>query len=587
MRKLKLSLSLCVLLAAGVAQAQEVTQSRGVDAQVNYAELTKFGPWDDRNYQLTAKDLEILPAHEHTLHDPVPAFFRVEMRKWWKENKDMELRFYPRSALQIFKKNFGGYMIEGTLYRKVTKENGRYRVIMEEGLAEEDFRAGKMFAGEVRVTTPEGAAESSVKISPVDPNIVVAGSNGPGSSQIMHYSSDAGATWTQAAALPLGGTCCDPTIDFKDDGSLVHTSTLGNCGFGGCEIWTYRSSDNGQTWNDLEADTPGDPRREVSTDGASDKEFIHTDKFATSPHINNVYLTWHSGNVMQFARSTDDGDNWTTTTFGADPRGIGSDITTDKNGVVYYFWPSLEGGTSSRVVLKRSNDGGATFPAGVTTVANLEDEFDFAIPIMETRRVFIYVAADVDYTDGPFANSIYASWTDATGPEQGAAANNHARIQVAYSRDGGDTWNTSTPHSTADQDDVDRFHQWLAVDESGNVHVVYYDTRLDPNRQNLDFYHTVSTDGAVTWSDPERLTSVSSGNPADGFEWGDYNGLDVVMGQAIAVFTDNRSETGGGGDSLDIYAIGKEVEGGVSPEIFSDGFESGDTAPWDITNSGN
>ncbi|MEM6795789.1 MAG: sialidase family protein [Acidobacteriota bacterium] len=579
MRKTALTVFFCLVLSAGVAQAQQITQSRGVDSSVDYSALTKIGPWDDRNYQLTKEDLAVLPDNEASLADPVPAFFRVEMRKA-RLAKGISTRYYPRSALQIFKKMFGGYLIEGRLYRNVTRVGDRFIVKPEgDSMAQEDFVPGKAFEGEVRVTNPAGAAESSIKISPVDPNIVVAGSNGPGPEQKMHWSNDGGATWTEVD-LPLGGTCCDPTIDWKDDGSLVHTATLGDCGFSGCSIWTYRSSDNGQTWNDLESDTPGDPRRELTNAGVSDKEFIHTDKFGASPYTNNVYLTWHDGNVMQYARSADDGNNWTITSFTADPRGIGSDITTDKNGAVYYFWPSLEGATSSRIVFKRSTDGGVTFPAGVTEVAPLMDEFDFAIPVMESRRVFIYVAADVDYTEGPFANSIYASWTDTTAAENGGnPAANHARIQVGYSRDGGTTWNVSTPHATADSDTVDRFHQWLAVDGSGNVHVVYYDTTGDATRQSVNFFHTVSTDGAVTWSAPERLTTESSGNPSDGFEWGDYNGLDVVMDQAIAVFTDNRNEGGGGGDSLDIYAIGRTVEG--SSAIFSATFEGGDTAEWD------
>ena len=41
-----------------------------------------------------------------------------------------------------------------------------------------------------------------------------------------------------------------------------------------------------------------------------------------------------------------------------------------------------------------------------------------------------------------------------------------------------------------------------------------------------------------------------------GFEWGDYNGLDTVGAQLIGIFTDNRSETSGSADSVDVYATG-------------------------------
>ncbi|MEM8960327.1 MAG: hypothetical protein AAGD38_02515, partial [Acidobacteriota bacterium] len=50
-----------VLLTAGLAGAQDIKQNRGVDIRVDYADLTKLGPWDDRNYDLTLEDLAVLP----------------------------------------------------------------------------------------------------------------------------------------------------------------------------------------------------------------------------------------------------------------------------------------------------------------------------------------------------------------------------------------------------------------------------------------------------------------------------------------------------------------------------------------------
>ena len=76
-------------------------------------------------------------------------------------------------------------------------------------------------------------------------------------------------------------------MDWKSDGTIAHTATLGNCGNSGCAIWYYRSNDGGKTWNGLESVTPGDPRRELTTSG-SDKEFLHVDQYASSPHRDNV-----------------------------------------------------------------------------------------------------------------------------------------------------------------------------------------------------------------------------------------------------------------------------------------------------------
>jgi hypothetical protein len=544
-----------VIALAPAAEAQPIQQIRGVDSRVDYSELTRIGPWDDRNYQLTREDLEVLADNERQLKAQIPAFFRVEMREAIPEMRRTGPVQYPRSALQIFRQMYGGYLVDGKIYSQAELRDGRYTVLLNEGVDEEDYFE-KFLDGEVRITSPTGAAESAVKVNPIDSDRVIAGSNGPGFSQVMHYSTDGGETWHQAASLPGGGTCCDPTVDWSSDGSLAYTATLGNCGGSGCQVWFYRSANGGQTWNDLS----GSPaRRTLSTGSANDKEYIHVDKHPGSPFKDNVYATWHSNNTMVFARSTDFGNTWSRQNFSssADQLGIGSDIATDKNGHVYYFWPAFD---SQRVLLRKSTDGGGSFGA-VIEVDSTEASFAFPVPSMETREVFVYVSADADLSNGPFGGSVYVAWTDSTAATGGNANNNHARIQVATSRNGGGSWTVTTPHETADANSVDRWHQWLAVGPDGKVHVVFYDTRIG-NRTTVDLFYSVSDDGAQSWSTPTRVTSQQSPNIADSFEFGDYNGLDVVLNDLIAVFTDNRSEGGGGGDSIDVYGAGIPVSGG-------------------------
>ncbi|MEM1205981.1 MAG: DNRLRE domain-containing protein [Acidobacteriota bacterium] len=550
---LMLACAISVALASPVL-SQPIYQFRGVDSRVEYSKLTQIGPWDDRNYTLTAEDLKLLAPNEAELRIPIPAWYRVALRKGIPEMAQEGPAQYPHSALPAYRLQFGGYLIDGELYTRAEYRDGkgRFEVLMEDGLSQEAFQETleqRFLNGEVRVTSPNGAAESAIKINPVNNNLVIAGSNGPGAGQIMHYSTDGGDTWNQAAALPLGGTCCDPTVDWSSDGTLAYTSALGNCGAGGCQIWFYRSSDGGQTWNDL----PGN-RRTLNTGGGNDKEFIHVDKWSGSPHQDNIYATWHASNIMQFARSTDLGDTWSNITFSSasDQRGIGSDITTDKSGTVYYVWPAFN---SQRILLARSTDGGASFGA-VTEIASTEASFTFPVPSMETRDVFVYASADTDFSTGPYADSIYVAWSDSTASTGSNPSNNHARIQVAYSRDGGNSWTVTTPHETADQNSVDRYHQWLAVDASGRVHVIFYDTRRSAARTAVDVFYSFSDDGAQTWSTPSRVTASQSPNIGDAFEFGDYNGLDAVMSDLIAIYTDNRNEGGGGGDSVDVYAAG-------------------------------
>jgi len=556
MQKIAIRSTILALLLTGasLATAQEIDNARGKDSRVNYAALTQLGPWDDRNYNLTVEDLALLAPNEHELRDPIPAFFRVE---WRKANKGMArsgAAQYPRSALQIFEQKYRGYLSEGKIYTKVTVENGEFRFTKDEGMAVEEF--DRALAGDVKVTSPTGAAETAIKIHPTNTNLVVAGSNGPGSGQKMWTSNDGGSTWAAAAALPLGSTCCDPTIDWSADGAYAYTATLGSCSGRGCGVWFYRSADNGATWTSLESATPGDPRRELTTKG-SDKEYLHVDKFATSPYKDNLYMTWHESNVLKFSRSTDFGNTWSTkiTLSATATKGIGSDIASDKNGNVFYFWPAFN---TKQILVRKSTNGGSSFNTAVVVSAT-QDGYDFNIPAMETRRAFIYVSADADLSNGTYANRVYAAWTDTTAPESGTAANNHGRIQVGYTSDGGATWTIRTPHETADANSVDRFHPWLGVGPDGKVYVIYYDTRNDASRVAVDIYYSVSSDGGNSWAAPARLTSQISPQIDTSFEWGDYNGLDVVGNQLISIFTDNRNESGGSADSVDAYAAGISV----------------------------
>ena len=570
--------SAIVLLCAGAVSAQTIVQSSGVDARVDYASLTDYGPWDDRNYELNQDDLALLGENERELSVIAPLFFRIEMRRSYGNLRTTGPVQYPRSMLPHFLNTYGGFLIDGMLYRKVRSVDGRLAVNTDEPyMSEEDYieLGGKSLTGDVRVTNPTGGAESAVAINPINPDIVISGSNGPTSGQQMQYSTDGGETWNVAGALPFGGTCCDPTVSWSSDGSKAYAATLGGHPL---KNYIYRSADGGQTWTDLDTETGADPRREVGS--GTDKEYLHVDTHSTGSCLDTIYLTWHESNTMMFSRSTDMAHTWSSPVSlsgGSAERGIGSDITSDINGRVYYIWPAF---SSKKILVRTSDDCGVTFNPTVD-IASTQASFDFPIPSIDNRYAFVYVSAAVDQTTGTFGGSVYAAWTDSTATTSSTASANHARIQVAYSRDSGATWATSTPHEIADANTVDRWHQWLAVGEDGTVHVVYYDTRNDPTRTSVDMYWSTSTDGAVTWSTPEKLTSEISPHMEDGFQFGDYNGLDIVMDELIAVFTDNRNEGGLTTDSSDIYAAGRVVDG--SSSIFADGFETGDSTAWSST----
>lgn len=520
---MKFKLLAALLISISFSGFAEIRQDLGVDQAVDYAALTQYGPWDDRNYNLTAADIALLPADDQYLAN-VPAFFKVEKRK---ELPNLG-KYYPRSTLQHFQILHGGLLVDGYWYKEELGK-GKYQPKVKPGQKVGGIVIkGTVVSPDVETAFEVGVAgnEVSVECNPVDKNICVAGSN-TSNGQTMYYSTDAGQTWTKSQTN--ASSCCDPTVDWSSDGQIVYQADLSsNIGV----RWT-RSLDQGVTWEPMKVLTPS----------GSDKEWIHVDRSSVSPYVDNVYLTYHNGNVMQFARSTDLGVSMSTPlSFGSEETGIGSDLTTDSAGNIYYVYPGLEGGG---IRMLKSTDGGLTFEPGVQ-VAPLNGRFDFPIPSMETREAFIYVSVDVDSND-----NIYVAFTDeaddSTGGGNGSAADNHGVIKVAKSTDGGATWNLlPAPHDTSDTlagTPIDRYHPWLMVAENDAVHIGFYDTRHSVNRTGVDFYYNVSLDGGASWlpEGEQRYSTETSSNLGDAQEWGDYNGLSVVMDKIVMTWTDNRS----------------------------------------------
>ncbi|MCU0229952.1 MAG: hypothetical protein MUC67_01100 [Acidobacteria bacterium] len=413
--------------------------------------------------------------------------------------------------------------------------------------------------GEFRMTRPESAAESDVAIDPAQPQRVVAGTMGPLQQVRMHFSADGGTSWTQVE-LPLGNTCCHPAAAWSSDGRYAYAAALARCAAFRCELQFYRSGDGGASWSDLERDTPGQPRRTISF--SADRETLHVDTSPVSPFRDRIYLAYHATNVMQLARSTNFGNAWSGFSFSsaAAEQGMGGGVATDRAGVLYYAWPAFN---SRTIRLRRSTDGGVGFgPSSV--VATTQAAFSFAIPAQPARKVRMFVTAAADATTGPHSGAVYLAWSDTIAPVAEDPAENHARIQVAASHDGGATWTVTTPHRTDDAETVDRWHPALAVAPDGTVHLVFYDTRHSADRSGVDLYYSFSIDGARTWSPARRISTVTSPFINDLFEFGDYNGLDHGGNTLLASFTDNRSESGGSGDSVDVYAARIAPGGGAA-----------------------
>jgi hypothetical protein len=122
---------LLALSMPSIGQTQEIDSSRGADPTLDYDAFVEIGPWDDRNYQLTAKDLEVLAENESDLRDPIPVFYRVLLRRANPSLQTSGPAQYPRSALPSFFQLCGGYLINGRYYRSATIKDGRFKVMID------------------------------------------------------------------------------------------------------------------------------------------------------------------------------------------------------------------------------------------------------------------------------------------------------------------------------------------------------------------------------------------------------------------------------------------------------------------------
>lgn len=392
--------TLIMLLNFGLVQSQIIDNNKGIDQRLDYKSLKDFGPWDDRNYDLVLEDITWLSENESELKVMVPAFYRIMYRKQFPNMRQTGKIQYPRSLWNYFKLRYAGFLIDGKIYDAVKWDQQRkhYQVIEEQGTVPGDLIRNQVHTLNNDVLVTDGA-ETAIAVNPVNSNFVVAGVNGGFGGQEMHYSNNGGATWSSSSDL-TGDECCDPTMDWKSDGSYVYSATLG-----GDEVWFYRSDDNGQTWDSLADITAGDNRREIFGIGVGfdDKEYLHVDKSPTSPFKDNIYLSWHRENIMQFAKSTDDGNTFSVQAFNSEPYGIGSDLVTNSLGHIFHFWPAYE---DYEIRMNKSVNGGTSFSSSIS-VANTIGSFAFPIPSMDVREVFMYVSVDVDLSNSSFKDRIY------------------------------------------------------------------------------------------------------------------------------------------------------------------------------------
>ncbi len=260
-------------------------------------------------------------------------------------------------------------------------------------------------------------------------------------------------------------------------------------------LTVFKSDDGGKTFK-LQANA-------VMSTGSTfeDKELIACDR-SNSKYAGNLYIPWarfsQGSSQIYSVSSSDKGLSWTDPVVVGDAPGVQWPVPcVGKDGTYYIGWVHFN---PPSIKLDRSTDGGVTWGPDITVVSlniNNPHKVDGYID------AFSFPAMDADITDGAYSGNMYIAYMD-------KGVNGSTDIFFTKSVDKGLTWSKGIKISGDDLAGNDQFHPWLVVDNTGIIHVIFYDQRNGISGGLLDIYYVYSKDAGDTWSDAIRVSSVSS-----------------------------------------------------------------------------
>ncbi len=432
--------------------------------------------------------------------------------------------------------------------------------------------------------------ESSIAVSPIDPDFLIGSAVDyrDGSSTWIYLSYDGGLTWENRSLekpFVTWRSTNDPSVHFDTEGNAylmyggfpgasASPSTDGQNG-----VFMSRSFDKGVTWEThLPVILHDQPMTPDST--FEDKYYIHIDNSPESPYEGNIYTPWKrvtprdSATQIVFTRSEDKGDSWSEpvnisvripgssedTTFGQSfPL-----VTTDSKGNVYAIWNN---GIEHGIGFNRSSDAGRTWDDqriihnydifGTTTLLSQ----GWRHTVKGVVRAEAYPVIEVNLAEGERKDDIYVVW----------AADNPPNIYFSRSEDLGDNW--SDPIIIHETEDNDQWWPWLGVDpESGDIAVMYLDSRNDPENILTECYVSYSQDGGRSWIDRKASSAQFDvrNNPFTGQSFaGDYSGLDFRNGIIYPSWVDMRNEDDPQGWDSDVYTAIMDTRAPSPPDNFT------------------
>ncbi len=396
----------------------------------------------------------------------------------------------------------------------------------------------------VRLNDTCGVSEPKIICNPKNPNILAVSANDfsdNAESGCVFISADGGIHWhTKRVPLSLKfkrSAYSDPWLEYDSYGNLYFTAIqldIQNKGKEG--IFIARSTDDGTTWKTDFNFVDYNGKVNIYLD----RPKIYIDK---SPGNNNsINISWNEINVFEsfviFSRSTDGGNTFT------------PPVTVEKHDIKYCSLTGDHGNlyitylkNEKRLTVKKSTDGGNYWGKEISYLdiipSGIKSENQYIIKNSEKKGIRVNSEPSLSISE---SNDLLITFS--------ASGRSNDLSDIYFTKLEKNSNELTNPIKVnSDVTNNDQFFPSVTSDKSGNIFIMYQDSRNDINNIITETYISYSYDGGLTFSDEKFSTAdFDPLSIAVDRYVSDYNSCVISDGNIVGVWTDGRN------NNFDIYA---------------------------------
>ena len=428
--------------------------------------------------------------------------------------------------------------------RPIPENPVRYSSIIEiGGLPPQD-------SPDIQVTTATNVtqSENSVCVSPLNDQVVLNSNNSSNYPLTTIFGADAfvstngGLTWTGSAGGTGGTNKGDPSVRIGVSGRFYSNYITDPEGGQGCAY----STNNGSTWTPVVVSPVPGPggladKNHMCVDNNLGSFYVN------NLYISWTDFEGPYNNQVVASRSTDAGLTWSarvsiSSGVAAGNFNHGANVQTGPGGEVYATWVVYDAGVQEvNIGFTKSTNGGASWGTASRIGPTIKGIRSLGLLGGKDMRVNSFPSMAVNQQDG----SIYIVWTNIGVP--GTNTGTERDIYMIKSTNGGSTWGTAVRvNQDTFNNGKDQWFPWIACDPvTGKLVVIFYDSRDFTSNDQANTYVAYSSNGGSTWQD-FRVSDASWSGDGSGSGFasnyaGDYISIAIRNNKVYPVWTDRRA----------------------------------------------